>query len=359
MSEKKWTHQTAQKVADALAEDEIKVSATVVRRLLRDMDYSLKSNKKCLSSGNSPDRDSQFRIIKQLREEFDEAGAPVISVDTKKKELIGLFKNPGRIWGKEARKVKDHDFRSEALGIAAPYGIYDLARNFGLLVVGESADTPEFAVNCILTWWQIYGREHYPKAKRLLILADSGGSNGARPRAWKKFLQEKLADQCGLTVRVAHYPTGASKWNPIEHRMFSEISKNWAGIPLETFDTVVNFASKTRTGTGLRVQACRDRRVYQKGIKVSDREMRDIDLIKNDFLGKWNYTICPRISNDCTRPEPHLEAILPMHQAEETPRDAYRSDLPEQRSTGGKAAMVSVTSDCSALDLAPAGLRDS
>jgi hypothetical protein len=302
MSEKRWTHQTAQKIADSLAEGGIEVSATVVRRLLHQLDYSLKANKKCLSAGNSPDRDAQFRMIEHVRQEFAQAGDPVISVDTKKKELIGLFKNPGKTWcGRgRAKKVRDHDFRSEALGIAAPYGIYDLAQNFGFVVVGQSADTPEFAVNSILTWWQTYGREHYPNAKRLLILADGGGSNGVRPRAWKKFLQEKLADGCGLAVTVAHYPPGASKWNPIEHRMFSEISKNWAGRPLETFDTVVNLASRTTTKTGLRVDACLDQRVYQKGIKVSDQEMRDIKLTRSDILSKRNYTIAPRVQSQPT-----------------------------------------------------------
>jgi hypothetical protein len=292
-----------------------------VRRLLRHLDYSLKSNKKCLSAGNSSDRDPQFRRIIKLREEFRQAGDPLISVDTKKKELIGLFKNPGKTWCRGAKQVKDHDFRSEALGIAVPYGIHDPARNFGLLVVGQSADTPEFAVNCILTWWRSYGREHYPNAKRLLILADSGGSNGARCRAWKKFLQEQLADGCGLTVTVAHYPAGASKWNPIEHRMFSEISKNWAGVPLESFETVVNFASTTKTVTGLRVEACRDQRLYQKGIKVSDQEMRTIAVSKSDFLGKWNYTLSPRVRSTCVQPNPDPGAIIPTLPAPQPARE--------------------------------------
>jgi hypothetical protein len=227
MSERRWTHQTAVRVAQCLAEElEINVSATVVRRLLGEMEYSLKSNKKCLSAGNSPDRDTQFGIIKRLRQEFSETGDPIISVDTKKKEMIGLFKNSGRTWRRGAKKVKDHDFRSDADGLASPYGIYDVQRNFGVVVVGESADTPEFAVNSILTWWHEHGQNHYPLAKRLLILADGGGSNGSRPRVWKRFLQERFADVYGITITIAHYPTGASKWNPIEHRMFSEISKN-------------------------------------------------------------------------------------------------------------------------------------
>jgi hypothetical protein len=303
MSDRRWTHETAEKIALCLAERlDIKVSATVVRRLLRDLQYSLKSNKKCLSAGNSPDRDSQFGIIKQLRQDFIEAGDPVISVDTKKKELIGLFKNPGQTWRRDAKRVKDHDFRSEAVGIASPYGIYDIWRNFGVLVVGQSADTPEFAVNSIVTWWRKHGRHHYPTAKRLLILADCGGSNGARPRAWKRFLQERLSDEFGLTVTVAHYPTGASKWNPIEHRMFSEIAKNWAGVPLESFDIVVNFAENTQTKTGLQIKAYRDRRVYEKGIKVPEKVFQQISISRNDALGSWNYTFSPRTQGDDTQP---------------------------------------------------------
>lgn len=311
MSERKWTHQTAEKIAGALMEYGIKVSATVVRRLLHQMNYSLKSNKKCLSAGNSSDRDPQFHMIKRLRAEFANAGDPVISIDTKKKELIGLFKNSGKTWCEKAKNVNDHDFRSEAGGMAAPYGIYDTGRNHGLLVVGQSADTPEFAVNCICKWWHCYGREHYPEAKRILILADGGGSNGSRPRAWKKFLQENFASEFNLTLTVAHYPTGASKWNPIEHRMFSEISKNWAGVPLESYDTVVNYASATKTKTGLRIEACRDQRVYKKGITVSDKQMRTIAWKANDILGKWNYTIFPKpvnISAECNaNQETHIE----------------------------------------------------
>ena len=303
MSQRRWTHQTARKVAQCLFNGfGVNVSATVVRRLLGDLDYSLKSNKKCLSSGNSPDRDKQFGIIKSLREDYTKTNDPIISVDTKKKELIGLFKNPGRIWCRNAKKVKDHDFRSEAKGIASPYGIYDLQRNFGVLVVGESADTPEFAVNSILTWWKKHGQYDYPHAKRLLILADSGGSNGARPRIWKMRLQEKLADEFGLTITVAHYPTGASKWNPIEHRMFNQITKNWAGKPLETFDTVVNCARMTRTETGLQVESYHDKRIYEKGKKVPDKEMGKLELTKAEELGRWNYAIKPRISPDISQP---------------------------------------------------------
>ena len=296
MSERKWTHQTAARLARCLEKRlGIQVSASVVRRLLGELKYSLKSNKKCLSSGNSPDRDAQFQIIKQLREEFESRGDPCISVDTKKKELIGPFKNPGRTWRLKAKKVKDHDFRSEAIGLAVPYGIYDPRMNFGVLVVGESVDTPEFAVNSIVTWWVNHGRFQYPTSKRLLILADNGGSNGSRLRGWKKFLQEKLADELGLTVTVAHYPTGTSKWNPIEHRMFSEISKNWAGEPLETFDMITAFARNTRTANGLEIEAYRDRRTYEKGKRVSDQELEQLAITKGESIGHWNYTTSPRV----------------------------------------------------------------
>jgi len=294
MSPKRWTHQTSVTIAHCLRERcDIQVSPTTVRKLLRDLGYSLKSNRKCLSAGNSPSRDTQFRIIKQLREDFQRSGDPVISVDTKKKELIGLFKNPGRRWCREPMKVKDHDFRSEAEGIAAPYGIYDPRRNHGVLVVGQSADTPEFATNSIALWWREVGRAHYPKAQRLLVLADGGGSNAARSRAFKKFLQEKIADEFALKLTIAHYPTGASKWNPIEHRMFSEITKNWAGVPLVSFQTLIEAARATRTTTGLRINAYRDEAVYEKGLKVSDQQMKELHLTKNESLGHWNYTIIP------------------------------------------------------------------
>ncbi len=299
MSDRKWTHVTAEKVAECLGKRGIQVSASVVHRLLRTLGYSLKSNKKCLSGGNSPDRDPQFGIIRRQRADFMDTGDPVISVDTKKKELIGLYKNPGLVWCIIATLVKDHDFRSEAIGIASPYGIYDLLQNFGLVAVGQSADTPEFAVNSLVQWWLSHGQYAYPTSKRLLVLADAGGSNGARLRAWKWFLQERFADEFGIVVTVAHYPTGASKWNPIEHRLFSEISKNWAGVPLETFDILTNLVRTTRTKTGLRVEAHRDRRVYKTGIKIPDRKMKQLALATGETLGKWNYTISPRPKGIC------------------------------------------------------------
>ena len=299
MGERKWTHQTADRIAEILRKElEISVSGTVVRRLLKEQGYSLKSNRKSLSSGSAPNRDDQFRLIAKTREEFMRDNKPIISIDTKKKELIGQFKNSGQKWEKQPTLVKDHDFRSEAHGVAVPYGIYDVTSNQGLLVVGESADTPRFAVNCVARWWRECGSQAYPNATELLILADSGGSNAARSRVWKRDLQKKLADLFGITVRVAHYPTGASKWNPIEHRMFSEISKNWAAEPLNSFDTLVNFAAATTTKTGLKVRACRDKQTYEKGEKVGDKEMKSLNLKMSDFLPQWNYSISPKCAKN-------------------------------------------------------------
>lgn len=294
MTGRKWSRITPEKIAHCLDERlGIRVSGTTVRRLLAQLDYSLKCNSKTLSAGAHPDRDKQFGIIKHFREQFSATGDPIISVDTKKKELIGLFKNPGQVWCREAIQVKDHDFRSEALGIASPYGIYDVSRNSGVVVIGKSADTPEFAVNSIATWWQWHGRHEYPDSQRLLVLADSGGSNGARPRSFKKYLQERIADKYGLEVTVAHYPTGASKWNPIEHRMFSEVTKSWAGCPLASFETVINFAKNTRTETGLRIDAYLDDSEYEKGVKVSDKQFMQLNITRNAELSNWNYTIKP------------------------------------------------------------------
>lgn len=294
MSGKKWSRQTPGKIASCLQERlHLHVSAATVYRLLSQLDYSLKVNCKTLAAGTHPDRNDQFSRLESFRRQFKAAGDPVISVDTKKKELIGLFKNPGQVWCREAQKVNDHDFRSQALGIAAPYGIYDVGFNAGVVVVGQSADTPEFAVNAIASWWLHQGSRQYPHSKRLLILADSGGSNGARPRAFKKFLQERMANEYNLEVSVCHYPAGASKWNPIEHRMFSEISKNWAGHPLVSFAVLLNFIRNTRTRTGLYIEAYLDKKVYEKGIKVSKKEFGELNIRRDSQLGNWNYTIAP------------------------------------------------------------------
>lgn len=290
----KWTHRTTEKIAQELAMVGIQVSRNTVGRLLKTMGFSLRVNHKSLASVSCEDRDAQFAHIHRSREDFTQTREPIISVDTKKKELVGNFKNPGVAWRDEPIRVKDHDFRSEAEGLAVPYGIYDLQANRGYVCVGNSRDTPEFAVDAIETWWQHKGKSRYPHAQRLLILADSGGSNSARSRLWKARLQEQLADRHRLSVTVGHYPAGTSKWNPIEHRLFSAISKNWAGRPLDSFETIVNYIRTTTTTTGLRVEARRLHKSYEKGVKVSDKEMRALSITTDDTLPKGNYTITPR-----------------------------------------------------------------
>ena len=292
----KWTHKTTAKIAEELQTLGIDISPNTVGRLLNQMGYSLRVNHKKLSrvSKVAPaERDAQFAHIATLREDFAVRGLPSISIDTKKKELIGCFKNPGCAWNKEPIKVKDHDFSSEADGKAVPYGIYDIHANLGSMFIGTSRDTPEFAVDCIETWWCDEGRHRYPGAKHLAILADGGGSNGSRSRAWKFLLQQQLCGRHGLTVTVAHYPPGTSKWNPIEHRLFSEISKNWAGRPLDSYETVMNYIRTTKTATGLEVRAQLVSREYETGMKITDAQMKRLPMIKDESLPKWNYTLSP------------------------------------------------------------------
>ena len=222
---------------------------------------------------------------------------------TKKKELVGLFRNAGSTWSREPQPVNDHDFRSQAEGLAVPYGIYDLHANRGTVFVGDSKDTPAFAVDCIEQWFRTEGRERYPDADRLVILADCGGSNSYRAYAWKYFLQTVLSDRHGVRVTVAHYPSGASQWNPIEHRLFSAISRNWAGRPLDRWETVLNYISTTITQTGLRVVAIRVEKQYQTGVKISKEQMAGLNLDRNETLPPWNYDIRPRETPDPTAAE--------------------------------------------------------
>jgi len=288
-----WTNKRLRQISQELHRLGIRVSPNTVRRLLDELGYALHANSKCLSV-SSQQRDEQFGYIDKQKKRFLTRGLPVISVDTKKKELVGNFKNPGRVWSQEPLPVNDHDFRSQGQGMANPYGIYDLARNQGWVFVGMSHDTPEFAVDNIARWWRDSGRKSYPEASELLILADSGGSNGARVRTWKLALQKLIADRFGLPVTVCHYPTGASKWNPIEHRLFSEISKHWAGHPLESYDTIVRLIQETKTQTGLRVNSRLVPKYYETGRKVSNQEMRLLSLEKHHSLPEWNYTLRPR-----------------------------------------------------------------
>jgi len=288
-----WTGKRLRQLTRELGELGIRVSPQTVRRLLNQLGYALHSNSKSIST-SCAQRDEQFRYISRQRRRFLGRCSPIISVDTKKKELVGNFKNAGRVWSRQALKVKDHDFRSEADGLATPYGIYDVLDNRGWVFVGMSHDTPEFAVDNIAGWWRSAGRKNYPDAEELLILADSGGSNGAKVRAWKVALQEELVDRFGVPVTVCHYPTGASKWNPIEHRLFSEISKHWAGQPLDSFATILRLIGETTTQTGLRVNSRLVTKHYDTGRKVLNREMRELSLKKHAILPESNYTLCPR-----------------------------------------------------------------
>lgn len=289
----KWTRRTTAKVAAELRCAGLDVGARTVARLLHEMGFSLRVNHKQLSRGSPPERDAQFCSIAGLREDFRARALPILSVDSKKKEMVGRFKHPGTAWSREPVEVNDHDFRSDAVGMAIPYGIYDLAANRGTVFVGTSHNTPAFAVDSIEAWWRTEGRRRYPHGDHLAILADGGGSNGPTSRVWKHGLQRRLCDRHGLTVTVAHYPPGASKWTPIEHRLFSEISKHWAGRPLDTYETVLNYLCTTTTVTGLRVRAHLVQKRYEKGLSVTDAQMSTLQLIKDPTLPKWNYTLRP------------------------------------------------------------------
>jgi len=289
----KWTRRTTEKIARELANlGGITVSANTVGRILKELGYSLRVNHKKITSGTGSERDAQFRHISAIRNRFSRRGLPVISVDTKKKELVGNFKNPGAAWNKQAVAVNDHDFRSQGLGLAVPYGIYDIQANRGSVFVGASHDTPQFAVSSIEKWWRYDGRRRYSNAKELLILADCGGSNGYRCRAWKYELQQ-FSNRHRIKITVRHYPPGTSKWNPIEHKLFSEISKNWAGRPLDSFATIQNYISTTSTTTGLTVKAYIDKKTYAKGIKINVEQMNHINIKKHKALPNWNYTFTP------------------------------------------------------------------
>ena len=289
----KWTHRTTAKIAAELASVGIEISDRTVAKLLKKMHFSLRVNHKKLSGASPEDRDSQFAYIADLRESFAAEGLPVISVDTKKRELVGRCKNGGAAWDREPIPVNDHDFRSDAIGIAIPYGVYDVQANRGTVFVGTTYDTPDFAVDSVEKWWRTEGQRRYGDAEHLAILADGGGSNGPTSRVWKYGLQTRLCNRYGLQVTVAHYPSGASKWNPIEHRLFSEISKNWAGRPLDSYETILKHLRKTTTTTGLRVRAHLVRKPYKKGVKIAKAQMDRLDLTHDEDLPMWNYTLQP------------------------------------------------------------------
>ena len=295
MSALRWTNKSTRTLATDLTRQGYAVSHVTVARCLHGLGYSLQANVKAVEGTQHPDRDAQFRYINQQVSRFLRTHDPVVSVDTKKKELVGAFANAGRRWKPRGApdRVSVHDFPHLGKGKAIPYGTYDEARDEALVNVGITHDTAEFAVASIRRWWRLLGRRAYPAATRLLICADAGGSNGNRLRAWKVHLQQ-LADDLPLAITVCHYPPGTSKWNKIEHRLFSFISLNWKGRPLLSFEAVVNLIGATRTTSGLKVKAVLDTTAYEPGEKIGDAEMRTLHLKPHDFHGDWNYTLRPR-----------------------------------------------------------------
>lgn len=309
MGNLRWTRKTTQKIADELSKIEIKVSKTTVGKILKDLDFSLKTNIKKISNGGraltkkeNDKRDKQFLYINEMRLKFNKMNKPAISVDTKKKELIGNFKNPGTRYKRGEDLTNDHDFLTYALGKAALYGIYDEKENSGFVSIGMflkegnrliSSDTPEFAVESIERWWINQGIKKYQNHDEILIEADAGGSNGYRPHMWKVKLQEILCDQYGLKVTVCHYPPGASKWNLIEHRLFSEITKNWQATPLVDYETVLKYTISTTTSTGLKVNAVLVDKKYEKGKKASEDDLKKLNIDYHEINQSWNYTLYP------------------------------------------------------------------
>lgn len=297
MSPLKWNSRSTYQIQQYLASQGHPVSEDTIQRRLRELDYSLQANRKDKEGKSHAERDRQFRYINGTAKRFLKQGEPVISVDTKKKERVGNFKNNGQKWHKkgQAPEVNVHDFPSLAKGTAIPYGAYDVHRNEGMVNVGMTHDTAEFAVASIRRWWRQFGVRHYPTARRLFICADSGGSNAARNRAWKYYLQ-RFSDEVNLEIVVGHYPPGTSKWNKIEHRMFSFISMTWRGEPLVSFETVVKLISATKTKQGLRVKAVLDKSRYETGVKISPEQMKALNLKPHTQNPEWNYSLLPRTS---------------------------------------------------------------
>lgn len=286
----KWTTKSLRSIAEELSQRGHPVSHTTVHRLLRALDYSLWGNRRSIEGKQHPQRDAQFRYLYQQVKRCLRAKTPVISVDTKKKELVGAFHNKGRRWGKKQRLVNTYDFPSLSEGRAYPYGIYDEAQNEGFVNVGVSHDTAEFAVESIERWWRMLGHRRYPSATKLLITADGGGSNGSRNRLWKYRLQQ-FANRHGLDVTVCHFPPGTSKWNKVEHRLFSQISVTWRGEPLVSYETIINFISSTTTKTGLKVKAELDTYEYETGKKITNEQMQSVNVKTHNTHPAWNYTI--------------------------------------------------------------------
>jgi hypothetical protein len=294
MTDLRWARSSLRKLQARLLAEGHAASPSTIARLLRGLGYSPKACKRRRAGDQCPGTNEQFEHMRLHRRRFLAEGLPVISVDTKKKELIGNFRNPGRSWRREAEEVNEHDFSSGAECLAVPYGIYDLGRNTGYVVVGVSHNTPEFAATAIARWWESEGQSAHPGAKELMICADGGGGNGNRSRVWKFQLQEKLCDRFGLTVAVCHYPPGCSKWNPIEYRLFSQISLNWAGKPLRSLSVMLAYIRGTTTAAGLTVKAALNEGTYRKGLKVTREDMKKLNIRYHETNERWNYTISPR-----------------------------------------------------------------
>ena len=296
MSPLRWTSKSTRTIAEELSRSGHPISSVTVGRCLEEMGYTLQANVKTREGPQHPNRDAQFRYLNRQVKDFRRVGAPVISVDTKKKELVGAFKNGGRRWlpKGQADRVSVHDFPHLGKGKAIPYGAYDIARNRAVVNVGVTHDTAEFAAESIRRWWRLDGKRYYRGASRLLICADSGGSNGNRTRAWKLHLQA-LSDETGMAITVCHYPPGTSKWNKIEHRLFSFISLNWKGKPLINFETVVNLIGGTKTRGGLKVKAVLDTNQYETGVEVSKEDIDQLRLKRHKVNPDWNYTLLPRV----------------------------------------------------------------
>jgi hypothetical protein len=290
----RWTCKSTRRLAEELRERGHQVGRTTVHELLERLGYSLQSNRKTREGESHPDRDAQFEYINRQAKLFQRLGQPVVSVDTKKKELVGDFKNGGREWRPKGHpeEVRVHDFQDPALGKAIPYGVYDLTANVGWVSVGVDHDTAEFAVATLRRWWSMMGRPLYPRAAELLVMADGGGSNGSRNRLWKVALAA-MARETGLRIKVCHFPPGTSKWNKIEHRMFCHITQNWRGRPLVSHEVIVNLIGETTTSKGLEIRAELDQEAYPKGKKVTDEELARVKIQRARFHGDWNYTVLP------------------------------------------------------------------
>jgi Rhodopirellula transposase DDE domain len=289
-----WTSKSTRHLADALVALGHKISHDSVGRALEDIGYRLQANRKTEEGDDHPDRDAQFEYINRCVRRFQKRHQPVVSIDAKKRELIGNFRNPGREWRPEGspQRVRTHDFRDKELGVGIPYGVYDLTRNDGWVNVGIDHDTAEFATESVRRWWERMGSVAYPAAEELLMTADGGGSNGSRARLWKLMLQ-RLADRLGLRITVCHFPPGTSKWNKVEHRMFCHITENWRGRPLLSRAVIVNLIGHVRTSEGLQIKSALDTNSYTKGIKVSDEQLAGVRLRRAKFHGDWNYTVLP------------------------------------------------------------------